>query len=135
MTPRRDRLAAQINTFVHQYASRHGRGKEEPNDRRYDRKVEKLVRHMDAQELDALLREEDEPSPEPQTVYVELLDEGVRVWRPVAAVPEGNGTYRLPSEMPADERWELAPGSLVRCELRTLEDGDCLVVVGGAVAE
>ena len=133
MTSRRERLAAQINTFVHQYGSRHGRGKEEPNDRGYDRKVEKLVRRMNAQELDALLREEDGPSSQPQTVYVELLEETVPVWRPVAALPEGNGVYRLPSEMPADERWEFPPGSLVRCESRTLEHGDCLAAI--AVAE
>ena len=59
----------------------------------------------------------------PQTVYVELLDEGVEVWRPVEADVETGPVFRLPRTAPADERWRLPPGSRVRCEWRELSDG------------
>jgi hypothetical protein len=67
------------------------------------------------------------------TIYVELLDEGVDVWRPVTATPEREGVYRLPDEPPVDEAWAFAPGSLVRCEHRAFADGAGLVAV--ALAE
>jgi hypothetical protein len=47
-----------------------------------------------------------------RTVYVELLGEGVDVWRPVEAIADG-------------EAFVLPPGSRVRCEL---SDGEALVV-------
>jgi len=60
----------------------------------------------------------------PQTVYVELLDEGVEVWRPVEADVESENVFRLPRTGPTnDERWRLQPGSRVRCEWRELPDG------------
>lgn len=52
------------------------------------------------------------------TVYVELLNEGVDVWRPVEAEQKSKGVVRLPEEAPADEHWAFPPGSLVRCEVR-----------------
>ena len=52
------------------------------------------------------------------TVYVELLDEGVDVWRPVEAERENDGVVRLPSVAPEGERWAFPPGSRVRCERR-----------------
>ena len=57
-------------------------------------------------------------------VYVELVDEGVDVQRPVLAKPEGDG-YRLPDHAPNGEQWSVAPGSLVRCEQR----GDLLLAI------
>lgn len=59
----------------------------------------------------------------PQTVYVELLEEGVEVWRPVEADVEAGAVFRLPRAAPANERWRLPPGSRVRCEWRELSDG------------
>jgi hypothetical protein len=59
VTGRRERLAGQIKTFIQQYGSQHGPPKQEPNDRKYDRNIAKLVRRMDPQELDDLLREDD----------------------------------------------------------------------------
>ena len=59
------------------------------------------------------------------TIYVELLDEGVEVWRPVEGEAIESGLYRLPSEPPADEVWAFPPGSIVRCERR----GDDLYAV------
>jgi hypothetical protein len=38
-----------------------------------------------------------------QTIYVELLDEGVVVYRPVEAIPDADGVVRLPVTAPADE--------------------------------
>jgi hypothetical protein len=67
-----------------------------------------------------------------QTIYVELLDEGVDVWRPVAAAEEAPGIYRLPSSAPAGETWSFEPGSAVRCELRELSGGVALVAVAAA---
>jgi hypothetical protein len=55
-----------------------------------------------------------------ETVYVELLDEGVDVWRPVQAQVEGDGVYRLPDSAPADETWAFPAGSRVRCEHRAV---------------
>ena len=38
-----------------------------------------------------------------QTIYVELLDEGVVVDRPVEATPDPDVVLRLPATAPADE--------------------------------
>jgi hypothetical protein len=66
-------------------------------------------------------------------IYVQLLDEGVDAWRPVDAINEGGGVYRLPDAAPPDEAWAFPPGSRVRCETRRLS-GD-LVQVACAVAD
>ena len=39
-----------------------------------------------------------------QTIYGELVDEGVVVYRPVEATPDPDGVLRLPATPPADER-------------------------------
>jgi hypothetical protein len=64
-----------------------------------------------------------------RTIYVELLDEAVDVWRPVSAVEEAPGIYRLPATSPVDETWAFEPGRAVRCEPRELSDGLALVAV------
>jgi hypothetical protein len=51
-------------------------------------------------------------------LYVELLVEGVDVWRPVEADRESDGVVRLPSDAPEGKTWAFAPGSRVRCECR-----------------
>jgi hypothetical protein len=61
-----------------------------------------------------------------QTVYVELLDERIDVWRPVEAVEDGE-VFVLPTTAPEGENWRFAPGSRVRCELRQLSGGQTLV--------
>ena len=58
-----------------------------------------------------------------RTIYVEFLDEGVDVWRPV----EAGGVYRLPERSPAGETWAFAPGTRVRCERRELSGDEVLV--------
>lgn len=60
-----------------------------------------------------------------RTVYVELLDEGVRCWRPTQAEMLDGGAFRLlaaDGDTDADERWAFQPGSIVRCEPRRFED-------------
>lgn len=59
----------------------------------------------------------------PQSIYVELLDEGVEVWRPVDARVEAGAVFRLPDTAAPDEHWRFPPGSRVRCEWRELSDG------------
>ncbi len=64
-----------------------------------------------------------------QSIYVELLDEGVTVYRPVEATPESDGSFRLPNTAPAGERWRFEPGSRVICEREDIEgDGEVRLV-------
>jgi len=53
-----------------------------------------------------------------ERILVELLDEGVQVWRPVAAEALSDGMYRLPPVTPEGEHWVFPPGTVVRCERR-----------------
>jgi hypothetical protein len=62
-------------------------------------------------------------------IYVELLNEAVPVWRPVAATREAPGVYRLPVAKPDDEAWAYSPGSCVRVEWQLLAEGQQLVAV------
>jgi hypothetical protein len=66
------------------------------------------------------------------TVYVELLDEGVEVWRPVAASQVRAGVYRLADDADEQEQWAFPAGSLVRVEDRDLSDGRVLVACAAA---
>jgi hypothetical protein len=50
-------LKSNIGQFVKEYGRKSQRGVE-PNDRQYDRKVEKLIKRMDPKELSELLNEE-----------------------------------------------------------------------------
>lgn len=67
-------------------------------------------------------------------VYVRLLDEGTDVWRPVEASLLPSGAYRLVASTDVDpsEVWEFPAGSVVRCEMKTLEGSPTLVAVGVA---
>lgn len=109
---------------MRQYA-RKKHPRHDPNDRAYDRQVERRVKGMHALELDELLHGERDDIV--QTVYVQLLGEAVEVWRPVDAVAEAADIYRLPPKAPGDEVWRFPPGSCVRCEWRSLSDGRTLV--------
>jgi hypothetical protein len=53
------RLEAEVGKFVQQYARKRQKGFD-PNDRTYDRKIEKKIRKMDAQTLDMLLNDSSE---------------------------------------------------------------------------
>lgn len=61
-------------------------------------------------------------------VYVELLDEGVDVWRPVRAIRLTEETYRI-IEQPYDreiETWRFEPGDEVFCEMIEMYEGRAL---------
>jgi len=65
-------------------------------------------------------------------VFVRLLGEGTRVYRPAPATPVGADTVLLlePEGYDAeDEEWEFTPGTVVRIERRTLEGVDAFVAV------
>ena len=57
------------------------------------------------------------------TVYVELLEEGVPVWRPVLADAVGADLFMLRGAEATDEVWLFPPGATVRCIERTFSDG------------
>jgi hypothetical protein len=64
MSQRRRRLVGELGTFMRQYGRKAHPG-HDPNDRGYDRGIERLVKNMDPTELDELLHgdgEFDEPS-------------------------------------------------------------------------
>jgi hypothetical protein len=63
-------------------------------------------------------------------IYVELLNEGVAVWRPVQAVAEGEDAYRIvgPTPPPEGETWRFPLGAVVRCQWRTFQDGKTVLV-------
>lgn len=61
----RKQLRARIARFMQQYGRKARKGLD-PNDRTYDREIEKLVKRMDPEELDRILREEDEPGTPPR---------------------------------------------------------------------
>ena len=72
---------------------------------------------------------------QPTRVFVRLLDEGVDVWRPVAARQVSASTYQLSEEpVPEAESWSYPPGEFVVAELRTLSEGRVLVAVAKASA-
>lgn len=60
-----------------------------------------------------------------QIVFVELLGEGVDVWRPVSARSLETGFELLePADYdPSDEEWRFPPGSVVYVEKRKLHGG------------
>jgi len=63
---RRRQLAHDLADFVRSYARKRGVGaSRDPNDRSYDRRLQRLTRKMDPAELDALLNDDvDEPDSE-----------------------------------------------------------------------
>ncbi len=57
-------------------------------------------------------------------VYIALLGDGTRVWRPVNAILVADGIYRLAGQIPEGESWQFAPGSVVRCMPHVFSDGE-----------
>lgn len=65
-------------------------------------------------------------------IYVALLDEGVEVWRPVAAERNADASYRIlgsGDHAPSVESWQFPPGSVVVCEPRQTSAGSVLAAV------
>ena len=57
MNKRKEKLKAKIGAFIQQYARKAQAG-QEPNDRRYSRKIEAKLKRMPPEELDELLNGE-----------------------------------------------------------------------------
>ena len=65
-------------------------------------------------------------------IYVELLGEGTKVYRPVPASKISDNLYKIGgSEIydPDDEEWEFLPGSVVKVEEKTFEGKIELVAI------
>lgn len=65
-------------------------------------------------------------------IYVELLNEGSKAYRPVPALRREENIYELQGfEIydPEDEEWEFLPGTLVSVEKRKLQGEEVLVAV------
>ncbi|MDX1942930.1 MAG: hypothetical protein SFU99_20370 [Saprospiraceae bacterium] len=61
-------------------------------------------------------------------IYVELLGEGVPVWRPVDAIQQGNSIFLIcEQEIPEDECWKFLPGETVVVE-EQIKDGQQILV-------
>lgn len=65
---------------------------------------------------------------EPTLIYVALLDEGVDVWRPVAARHLHRDVYLIADQAydRETETWQFEPGDRVRCRSMELSDGTAL---------
>jgi hypothetical protein len=55
------------------------------------------------------------------TIFVELLDEGVKCWRPVSADRVSEDTYRIVGSVPQGEVWLFQPGEIVRLHTATVQ--------------
>ena len=62
------------------------------------------------------------------TIFIELLEEGTQVWRPVEAEQVREGVFRIIGKQPEDERWQFASGSVVHCRERTFDGGQTAIV-------
>jgi hypothetical protein len=63
-----------------------------------------------------------------ETIYMELVGEGVAVWRPVDAERREDGLYRILSRPPDEtETWKFPPGAVVRCKQKRFSGGTALV--------
>ena len=60
-------------------------------------------------------------------IYMPLLNEGVAVWRPVAAERLNQDTFRVRGPMPDDEQWAFAPGSVVAVAPQLFADGRSVI--------
>ena len=58
------------------------------------------------------------------TIYIQLLNEGVDVWRPVDATHLADDRYRIEGDVPDGEDWQFQPGTVVRCDWMTFSDGE-----------
>ncbi len=70
---------------------------------------------------------------EQDTIYVALLDEGLDVWRPVAARRLSPDRYLILDQDydPATERWQFEPGTVVRCRAQD-RDGRRILIATDA---
>ena len=60
------------------------------------------------------------------TIYVRLLDDGIDVWRPVAAKQLVGDNFQIEpnAAIPDGEQWQFQRGQQVRCRWRQFENGE-----------
>lgn len=56
-------------------------------------------------------------------IYMQLLNEGTDVWRPVEATHLSGDLYRVDESIPANEEWVFPQGAIVRCERTSVKEG------------
>ena len=67
-----------------------------------------------------------------EIIYVQLLEEGTDVFRPVPAIRIEKNIFKLMGvDMynPEDETWEFSPGTYVQVEERRLNDENVFVAI------
>jgi hypothetical protein len=57
------------------------------------------------------------------TIYVELLEEGTKCWRPVQAEHIDGEIYRIVGKKPEGETWPFSTGDTVKCKKQAFQDG------------
>jgi hypothetical protein len=68
-----------------------------------------------------------------ETIYMYLPDEAVDVWGPVQAEKLGPDLYRILGPVPEEEVWQFPPGSIVRVQMKRLENDDYPVAACNAM--
>ncbi len=67
-----------------------------------------------------------------KNIYIQLLNEGTEVYRPVPAIKIKNNIYKLQGfdiYNPKDEIWEFSPGTYVQVEKRNLDGENVLIAI------
>ncbi|WP_205529559.1 hypothetical protein [Taibaiella koreensis] len=67
-----------------------------------------------------------------KNIYIQLLEEGTKVYRPVQAIEIENNIYEVQGfEIydPEDETWEFLPGTYVLVEEQNLDGVNVLVAI------
>lgn len=67
-------------------------------------------------------------------IYIELLNEGVRVFRPVQTINLGNEKHIINEEPPSDETWAFAYGDIVIASIRSI-NGKSIMVATSLINE
>jgi hypothetical protein len=70
-----------------------------------------------------------------EIIYVQLLNEGTKVYRPVSATKVKDNIYRIDGEDiydGEDEVWEFLPGSLVKVGKKLLQGDFVMVAIENA---
>lgn len=65
-------------------------------------------------------------------IYIQLLGEGTKVYRPVRAIEVEDNIYEIKGDDiydPDDEEWEFIPGTIVFVEKKKLEGEFVLIAV------
>ncbi len=69
-------------------------------------------------------------------IYVELLNEGIEVWRPVEALHLKDDIYQITSiKDDPDEEWKFVSGEIVHCKSRVFSDGTEAITAYGIVSK